>query len=144
MVWNHNKKIIFIHIPKTGGSTIEKVMNLDKQDIGCGFGKFYGKALQHLTFDEIKKILGDEMFNKYDKISVYRNPYSRIVSEYYWCQVNGIGNSSGQDFDSFLDYVERCVKNSNFNETIYHDHFMPQHQFVFNAKNKLIVDMNFL
>ena len=143
MVWNHKKKLIFVHIPKTGGTTIENVMELDKGHIGCGFGEFNGKALQHLTFHEIKKILGDETFDKYEKISIYRNPISRMVSEYYWCEIPGIGHKDGQDFDSFLDYVEKCVRNENFNETIYHDHFIPQHKFVFDDNDKLVVDKLF-
>ena len=143
MVWNHDKKIIFVHIPKTGGSTIELAMGTDKNDIGCGFGEWKGIALQHGTVHDIKTFLGNDIFDEYEKISIYRNPYSRMISEYYWCQIKDKGYKGKQTFDSFLDYVDECVRNENFNETIYHDHFIPQHKFVFDDNDKLVVDKIF-
>ena len=30
MVWSHEQKIIFVHIPKTGGTTVENYLDLMK------------------------------------------------------------------------------------------------------------------
>lgn len=128
MVWSHRKDFIFIHVPKTGGTTIEKAMDL--MGSRNGYGIIKNTAFQHFTSNEVKKLLGDKIFNSYDKISIVRNPYDRFISEYYWCQVEGIGYKHQQSFDEFIDYVKDCVEKKNFYETIYHDHFIPQWMYI--------------
>ena len=128
MVWSHRKNFIFIHVPKTGGTTIEKGMNL--MGSRNGYGIIKNTVFQHFTSNEVKQLLGDRIFNFYDKISIVRNPYDRFISEYYWCKIDGVGYKSNQSFNEFIDYVEKCVKEKNFYETIYHDHFIPQWMYI--------------
>ena len=92
------KKIIFIHVPRCGGTTIEK--NLWKNEFNNDFdfdmsdekhllqglvdkyrNKYQFDGLQHLTLNNIKKIYPDECKNFF-KFSFIRNPYSRIASAY--------------------------------------------------------------
>ena len=87
----HDLKIIFIHIPKTGGGTIEKSLGIFGEDNNGSlkvnnnilYGKESNKFLQHLTIQEIYKVKQKE-FSNYKKISFVRNPYDKIVSEYLW------------------------------------------------------------
>ena len=87
----HSAKIIFVHIPKTGGGTIEKSLGIYggdnngnlSPDHSILYGKYKNKFLQHLTISEIKeKNIKD--FESYKKISFVRNPYDKIISEYLW------------------------------------------------------------
>ena len=88
---SHSAKIIFVHIPKTGGGTIEKTLGIYGKDNNGNlspdhsllYGKYENKFLQHLTISEIRKLNINE-FEKYRKISFVRNPYDRIISEYLW------------------------------------------------------------
>ncbi|MDA9062537.1 sulfotransferase family protein [Candidatus Pelagibacter sp.] len=88
---SHSAKIIFVHIPKTGGGTIEKTLGIYGKDNNGNlspdhfllYGKYKNKFLQHLTISEIKKINIKE-FDTYKKISFVRNPYDKIISEYLW------------------------------------------------------------
>ena len=101
MVWCKNNKLIFIHIPKTGGTTIEKFFNLRKKINGYGdaSGDFKGKSLQHLIGLDIRKILGEKVFNNFFKFTIVRNPIDRVISEYYW-NTTRAGTSAGYGYQN--------------------------------------------
>lgn len=141
----HKLKLIFVHIPKTGGSTISNILvpniNIhDEKYMEYLYGIKNNKALQHLSIIEIKKIVKNT--DDYYKFSIVRNPYDRLVSEYYWCQIKNIGNKSGQKFDDFLNYIIDIFKNNKFDTNIYTDHFIPQYKFLYDD-NILKVDKIF-
>lgn len=80
------RKILFIHIPKTGGSSIENALNLHPNQVTDA--KEYlsgtGKHLQHLTYNEICSLKSkDEIFN-FNKFCIIRNPIDRFYSEFRW------------------------------------------------------------
>ena len=62
-----DQKTIFIHIPKTGGTSITKKFLPDFQDF------------KHKDFLSYKNLLKDKI-NNYKIFTVVRNPYDRIVS----------------------------------------------------------------
>ena len=73
----HKEKILFIHIPRTGGSSVEKYFsfsgdsNLKKID-----------TAQHVTLKEYCDSY--ENLDEYYKFSIVRNPWDRLVSWYIW------------------------------------------------------------
>lgn len=79
------KQNIFIHIPKTGGTTINCVMNKSQWQTEINF--FY----RHISY-ETKRSNSKDIFNplNYDKYIDYnifmllRHPLDRIISEYYF------------------------------------------------------------
>tara|TARA_B110000879_G_scaffold200168_1_gene273861 strand:+ start:882 stop:1403 length:522 start_codon:yes stop_codon:yes gene_type:complete len=89
-----NKRILFIHIPKTGGTSIERILN-DFQDKPCILDFFkpnknilYGKHesfhMQHLT---AKQIFNNFNFKveDFDLIfTIIRDPHQRLISEMNW------------------------------------------------------------
>jgi hypothetical protein len=138
MVVCHNRKIIFIHIPKTAGSSIEHLLR-DEGKYELDFiGVRNGRSTHHYMGIELKIIL-KELYSVYYKFSFVRNPYDRLISEYFWCRIKNIGYKFNKTFDEFLDYVEDIVKNKKFTEHIENDHFIPQYLFLF-FDNKLIVN----
>lgn len=134
MVWCHKRQIIFIHIPKTGGTSIE--MKLKLRGKNNGYGVVNNIARQHYRWHQYIQHLGIQRFNKYYKFAICRHPYSRFLSEYYWCEIPGVGYRHGQNFSNFLDYVEKIVKSEQFQLTKYHDHFIPQWRFVFDDRGR--------
>ena len=111
---SHRYKFIFIKTRKVAGSSLESFLrqyccdpntpvkiihNTNKQQVNkfgviahnthnnssssirSGTG---GIWRQHLSGEKIKKYIGDDIFNKYYKFCVVRNPWDRIVSLYYW------------------------------------------------------------
>jgi hypothetical protein len=81
-------KFIFIHIPKCGGTTLEKILI----DNSCIFRRNTWPhnlklkyPLNHCTLDDIEesKVLHPN-FDKFYSFTFVRNPFSRLVSEYFY------------------------------------------------------------
>lgn len=78
----HTTKCIFIHIPRTGGSSIEKwILGRDQWDI-CPEEK-------HLTAIQAKTIYKD-YWDQYFKFSFIRNPYTRCLSLIKYDDIYGV------------------------------------------------------
>ena len=78
---DHTHRIIFTHIPKTGGTSIEKaISNRDwwEDDL---------RKEKHITTNQAKKIY-KKYWKKYFKFSVVRNPWDLMVSWYKWRNLN--------------------------------------------------------
>jgi len=70
---SHKFKCIFIHIPKTAGTSIERKLDL--------YGRKRGQQ-DHRTIREIKTTISDSIFRKYFKFTFVRNPWARVFSWY--------------------------------------------------------------
>ena len=84
---DHKNKIIFIHLEKSGGSSLEHIFTgkdwwpvinsvLIKEKYDEGHEK-------HITFKYAKKLYEKE-FKSYKKICVVRHPYSLFISKFNW------------------------------------------------------------
>lgn len=142
MVICHEKKCIFIHIPKTAGTSIEQFLKDNGKNSIEYLGVRNNRSLHHLTAFELKKEL-PFYFNKYYKFSIIRNPYDRLLSEYYWTKIPKVGFKSNQSKDDFLTYVSNVVKHKLYFDNIYNDHFIPQYLFIYNNKKKILVNQLF-
>jgi len=71
MLISHSNKLIFVHIQKTGGSTVEKVLKTqisDIQSLGCK---------HNFVINEIDTV---NKYSHYFKFAFVRNPWDRLVS----------------------------------------------------------------
>ena len=103
------KELKFIHITKTGGTTIENISN----ETWGRYQKFID--FHHTTFDKYTK----DIQEKYDWFMVVRNPYDRILSEFK-CNNAGVGNIHDNFCTECADF-EKYVKNNK--DTISKDMF---------------------
>lgn len=89
---NHEHKFIFIHIGKTGGSSIEHALNPSVQIASGISGTLENTELEgkHWTALEYSKKYPKE-HKEYFTFSFVRNPWDRTVSHYEWTIF--IGNS---------------------------------------------------
>ena len=84
MYIDHDKKLVFIHISRTGGSSIKTALNLhDKK-----YNEYY-----HLDSSYIPKECKD-----YFKFAFVRNPFDRFVSLYHY-------RPKGLSFSDWLDSI---------------------------------------
>jgi hypothetical protein len=89
---NHENKIIFIHIPKTGGTSIQKFLNLTFSDEAPSkkeqIDYFKEQKIKfdyyHSTAYQYKRYVLKEYFERYFKFTFVRNPYDRCVSEFFY------------------------------------------------------------
>ena len=92
---SHKHKFIFVHIPKCAGTTVELVLHKYASPVeGCSWAV------------RTKNIRNKEMFNlirnhnDYFKFTFSRNPYSRMVSLYYFLKYH-----NKFDFQKFVKLV---------------------------------------
>jgi hypothetical protein len=81
-------------------------------------------AYQHLLPKELKdKYIGEARWNSYKKITIIRNPYERVISDYFWQRKNNL--IPGLSFEGFLSLREDIIQNNRYGESLYYDHFYP-------------------
>ena len=119
------KKLIFIHIPKTGGTSLERYFIAKYGPINLMGRKFPGTnhTPQHLTYREILKYgqLTDEY---YTIISIVRNPYTRIISDLLFNKMITLKTKK--------EVIEIRIKNYLESESTLDNHKTPQYEFLIN------------
>lgn len=74
----HKNKLIFIHLPKCAGTSIETAFT----------GKSWSQGAllheQHLTAAGARETYGADVYDSYFKFSVVRNPWDLLVAYYLW------------------------------------------------------------
>lgn len=106
---NHDKKLLFVHIPKCAGTTIEEAFNMpNKESIQYTDNKEPGNLVSttHLKASELIKKLGDT--TDYYKFTIVRNPFDRLVSAFYQIQRNIYvpQKVKTMKFGKFVRYIE--------------------------------------
>ncbi len=108
---NHQHKFLFIHIPRTGGSSIESQFNY-KEKI---------EKNKHWNLNDWKNHLNSNDFDSYFKFTFVRNPWDIIVSKYfdkgwYSSPIQGrggeIGYHSGKTLKYFLEHYKPAIHES--------------------------------
>ena len=129
-----NESILFIHIPKCGGSSFSDFLLRNKYEESLSVrGKalkdidFWKSSPQHLHRDILKKLLN---FEKFDKIlTIVREPFERLKSEYYWLLNSGVINKKENIPEKWFDDLK---ENYHSNKYIYDNHIRPQNEFILN------------
>lgn len=96
MIVNHSHKFIFVHVPKSAGTSVTQLFSQysSYRDLEVG-GTALGEALQgefkkrfgltkHATAAEIRTIVGPELWSEYFSFGIVRNPYARAQSTFHF------------------------------------------------------------
>ena len=124
-----NKNFLFIHVPKAGGTSMEKIFFSSGWSIS--YIDFGGQgSLNHLrrcSPQHMHKEMLQSQFelDKFDEIfMVVRNPYERFCSEYCWA------NQSNLSFAPDIEvWARKAIEAYTVNNYILDNHLRPQNEF---------------
>lgn len=143
MILSHKLKCIFFAIPKTATHAIRNGIRPhleegDEEQVGLFVQKRYSETAiaqighGHITCQQLKASVGDEIWNSYFKFSFVRNPYDRFVSYCAFMQRNN------PDFkERPQNYMYHALMNK---KSLKHILFRPQSEFVCDPDDKSMVD----
>ena len=142
---NYKTNILFIHIPKTGGTSVETYLSkkcnipLNNKSLFSFLHSNIAKthnihinySMQHMTFNTILKYknIFNINFKNIKILTVVRNPYDRLISDLFFNKLINIHTTKQNVFTVIKDYII----SSN-----YDNHNIPQHLFITNDKKQLI------
>lgn len=142
---DRGKKLLFIHIPKNAGTTIERTVFSDynfklkySEKYLTGYDSKLGINLQHARVKDLieNELVSEADIREFQSFAVVRNPFTRALSGYVWLQKDlGISDT----FSNFLkmegEFSEKALSRHS---TYVLDHFYTQSSFV-TLKGDLVV-----
>jgi len=122
---NAKYNLLYIHIPKAGGTSIQKMFNLG----GRG----------HIRITDVKN------YRKYFSFAVVRNPYSRLVSAFFYLSDrNNLPKWDHKESEfvlkynnNFKQFVKDFINRTNIYRSI---HLHPQYFFVCDKDKNILAD----
>ena len=113
MTINHEKKLIFIHIPKNAGTSIIKALGVEN-------------LCMDKTIEQYKEHYGD-YWNEYKKFTVVREPIDRFISAYKFARMDESGwfSATGEEGLEKHHHYELCNE-MNINEYTSHLYKNPE------------------
>jgi len=151
---SHGLRCLFVHVPRTGGTSIEAALGMagdvEVEDEERLFGRICSARyraldlgsdyLQHLTLRELRSLPSAARCRGYFTFAVVRNPWERVVSVYARLVAGeagalaarlGVDDPGTLSFPAFLDVAEGCG----------HAHLAPQLDFLLDDAGEVGVDL---
>lgn len=140
-----NKIVLFVHIPKTGGSTIEAWLNELGPRALISPRAYEGLLVtpQHFHANLLEKIVPQDFYD--DSFCIVRDPIERLMSEYRWRKKprekrfrlrrdreEGVDQSR-----DFARWVRKQIKQTRKHPLTADNHIRPQSDFLGLAKSRV-------
>lgn len=109
---SHDLRCIFVHIQKTGGSSIRQALRVAQHEVD-----------KHCFARELRARYGEVYWRSYFKFAFVRNPWDRLVSWWHMIERNA---ATGRPMNGFHRFI--LSRASSFEEFLancdeeYHDH----------------------
>ena len=118
------KQLKFIHITKCAGSSIEEAGKKHNIHWGCYDTEYITNIKEVSQWHRFLSLVDEKTRRKYDWFMIVRDPYDRILSEYY-CTHNGIENiiHTREEMNKYLIQKINTFYRSG-------DHYTPQYMYL--------------
>jgi len=167
MIISNSQKYVFIHINKSAGTSVTNALaeQLSWNDLALGLPPMTGKLearyrekyglYKHCTALEVRRVVGQQVWENFYKFSFVRNPYAKAVSAYtyvkrlvdsrgwhryakfarraedgFWEWPGAKAYLDTKDFSSFLRHPEALKANG----------LLPQSRWLCDEDGDLIID----
>ena len=150
------KKFLFIHVPKTGGNSLQNILRNYSEDKIMIYGEHQDgierfevrndkyDVTKHSSLQHYKDILEPNFYEKLFKFATIRNPYDRMIS-WYFSPHRGVTEWVREDFIKLVEEVPTVREYIGLSTSLSQQkafNFLG-FSFTFN-KPKLDQDINFL
>lgn len=146
--FRENIPLMFIHVPKTGGCTIEHLIfkahynikktvdyyNPEAKKQRQEMMSIDGEWAQHFSLLKNIQKYSIKDHEKYFKFAFVRNPWDRAYSEYLYMKKMHCECNQEEAQMSFKDYIKNNFKCS------WRDHVSPQYEFLVDSSGEIAVD----
>lgn len=148
---NDHVNILFVHIPKTGGTSVEyyfakkfaielnnDALYLYDERKNYDLASFES-SFQHLTYNQIMRF-NKELninFNNLKIMTIVRNPYERTMSDLFFYKKIHVHSSKPEVFRIMKEFIESHPKE-------YDNHNLPQYVYVTDNDKNLIPNLRIL
>lgn len=145
----HSEKLIFIHIPRTGGTSInqyflenkyfkEHTLNVKEPNFHIMYGLYKSPCqtyeLDHLDYYDLKKFTPEPVFKDYNKFAIIRDPVDRLYSDFGRIKLRNdkrLFNTENMNFDEFVEEIAKIFENGlNKLGHFKRSHLIPQINYV--------------
>jgi hypothetical protein len=119
--------ILFIHIPKTGGTSVTQYlfrkykMKFDMDLLCRRLHNPVGGSLQHMKYTTILRnidLLGLD-FNNLQIITIIRNPYDRVISDLFFLKLIDTSSTPEKTFKVIQNYIINSQDNHHHPQNLY-------------------------
>jgi len=126
MLISHKYKFIFIHNPKSGGTSISKALT-PYASLACRIPEKYRNYLiklvgenpnqgiirKHISAFKLQQIISPQIWNSYFKFGFVRNPYDRSISYFHYIKQSPLHPEYQKylQFQDFEDYIKNHKPN---------------------------------
>ena len=136
MFVSDSRKLVFVHIQKTGGITVDRLLNERIPDLR-GIVARHGFA--RLGMDEL------DDWDEYFKFAFVRNPWDRLVSWYSMVTTkprdgNELWRYVQDNSSTFEEFIHNCTDEVEIKEGVYYSFAYNQLDYVTDEHGNLLVD----
>ncbi len=140
---NHNKKFVFFHIPRCGGTSLESFFKFGGSEAlsGVVMKNSQELTLHHMPAPELlaRGFIDEDTLKRYFKFTVIRDPFDRMASDYRWQQAHDRHREIHKlSFKEYLAKAKTIVDHHRYYEKLHYDHYRPMHAYCYESGEPLV------